>query len=1303
MGAPDAGCLTENTVMLFVEGSLGATELSAATAHIDRCSTCFFLVTEMAGCNDHLRRPEAPPTWAPPSSFEEYRLVRPLGSGSMGQVFLAHDTVLDRLVAVKFIRAGAPGAKARERFLGEARAIARLLHPNVVTIFRVGQVDDKPYLVSEFVRGQSLDALPAPVPWERLLRIAVGLARGLCAAHRRGVLHRDIKPANAIIAGDGEVKLLDFGLAKILDEADATPAPPSPEGERGGAPSLTATGALLGTPRYMAPEAWRGEPATVSTDIYSLGVLLYELASGHPPHTEPALGELRAAVLHRDAKPLSKAVPGIDPAFATLVDRCLLRDPAARLASSAELCQALEQIATPALRAKIPTGNPYRGLHPFEVEHRALFFGRGAEARAVVELLRAEPLVVVAGDSGVGKSSLCRAGVLALCQDGALGEGRTWSTARLLPGRHPLTALADALSPLLAQAPDALLDAARATPSAIGRALRARLGSNGGLVLFLDQAEELVTQGEATEAAILGEIVVHMGQRIPGVRVLLAARSDHLTRLAAVPGLADLLGRALYLLRPLQPAELREAVVGPARETQIRFESEALVDALCASNADAEGGLPLLQFALAELWEARDSERGVITASALDSIGGVSGALARHADGVLLALQPDQRTAAREILLRLVSGRGTRLSRPASELIHGAAAERAALEALVRARLLVAREAGPASSEGAVYEVAHEALINGWSTLRAWLDTAAEMRAARARIEAAATEWRRLGESAEALWSERQMADAQQAGLSAGDLQPREAAFLAASRRNARGRRLRRWGAAIGAPLLLLGVYGGFALRLQQRTDREIKARVNESERALEQARRKANEVERLRDRAFARFEAGDAEAGERAWSELKQPMAEARAAYQGASTALEQAVLLDSHRAPVRRRLAEVLYEQALLAEHDPNAEHKEGLIQRMATYDAEGELRRRLTAEARLTVDTRPKGAAVRVQRYEERGGARRPGAPLATGMTPGFERALEPGSYLVTLTAPGRATVRFPVSLRREERHAVTLDLPVATAIPNGFVYIPPGRFLIGSADEGLRDKISAEPLHESRTGAYLIGRTEVTMGQWIEYLHDLPEPERTQRRPQAGPTPAALALTEETPGHPVLHFRRAGQEYVAQSGAPLRYLGRDRRAEQDWLSLPVVGISFEDGQAYAAWLRRGGRVPGARLCDGREWERAARGADDRLYPHGDRLSPEDANYDETYGRNQLAFGPDEAGSHPDSDSPFGVADMSGNAWEWTTSTDAAHPIVYRGGSWYNDKISALIANRNYGEPTLRHVEIGLRICASAPPAE
>lgn len=355
--------------------------------------------------------PQARPA-APPSRVDEYQIICPLGSGAMGQVYQALDTVLGRPVAIKFLASESSTEQARERFLIEARAIARVQSPHVLSIYRVGVIGGRPYLAEEFLRGKSLDRMPLPLAWPKALNIAVQLARGLAAAHRQGVLHRDIKPANAMLTEDGTAKLLDFGLAKLnntLEEnyasaerlevgfrsapaLSATPpaetvdapgdsawpsagAPSAPQvlgpsrasasfarsqtlpgsgddqpaavvsGEHA-AKSLTLAGAILGTPVYMAPEAWRSEPASAATDVYSLGALIYELCAGHPPHDFKTQQEIYDAATTQNARPLAELVPGINPKFAAIVDRCLRRSPILRFPSGEELQKELEVLAT---------------------------------------------------------------------------------------------------------------------------------------------------------------------------------------------------------------------------------------------------------------------------------------------------------------------------------------------------------------------------------------------------------------------------------------------------------------------------------------------------------------------------------------------------------------------------------------------------------------------------------------------------------------------------------------------------------------------------------------------------------------------------------------------------------------------------------------------------------------------------------------------------------------------------------------------------------------------------------------------
>ncbi|XYH93223.1 formylglycine-generating enzyme family protein [Sorangium sp. So ce1128] len=195
---------------------------------------------------------------------------------------------------------------------------------------------------------------------------------------------------------------------------------------------------------------------------------------------------------------------------------------------------------------------------------------------------------------------------------------------------------------------------------------------------------------------------------------------------------------------------------------------------------------------------------------------------------------------------------------------------------------------------------------------------------------------------------------------------------------------------------------------------------------------------------------------------------------------------------------------------------------------------------------------------------------------------------------------------------------------------------------------------------------------------------------------------LELAQPAGGAFELLLKPTIEAYRAREGELLRYPGRAVRAAQDWRRFPVAAVSFEDASAYAAWLDRTGRVPGARLCTEAEWERAARGADDRVFPGGDRLEPDDANHDATYGRDPLGFGPDEVGAHPASASPFGVHDLAGNVFEWTVSADGSGEPVLRGGSWYENALTSVSSNREPSEPTLRDALVGARLCATPRPS-
>jgi serine/threonine protein kinase len=249
-----------------------------------------------------------------------YRLDHVAGHGGMATVFIAHDTVLDRTVAIKLLqhRRDETGV-IQERFEREARAEAKIVHPNVVSVHDIGESDDgRPFIVMDYVDGPSLQeivAAEAPLSSERVAAIGMGIARALAAAHAAGIVHRDVKPANVIVDGDGIPHLMDFGLARELHGED---------------PDLTAPGVLVGTAYYVAPEQARFGTASPAADLYSLGAVLYHALTGEPPFTGDGAFDVALRRFEEDPAELRVRVPAADPDLAALIHTLLARDPVER-------------------------------------------------------------------------------------------------------------------------------------------------------------------------------------------------------------------------------------------------------------------------------------------------------------------------------------------------------------------------------------------------------------------------------------------------------------------------------------------------------------------------------------------------------------------------------------------------------------------------------------------------------------------------------------------------------------------------------------------------------------------------------------------------------------------------------------------------------------------------------------------------------------------------------------------------------------------------------------------------------------
>ncbi|MEA2433522.1 MAG: eukaryotic-like serine/threonine-protein kinase [Actinomycetota bacterium] len=256
-----------------------------------------------------------------------YRLEKPIGRGGMAEVWCARDSRLDRSVAVKVLsHQFHDDPEWLVRFFSEAQSVARISHPNVVSVLDFGEFEERPYLVMEYAPGGSLaEFVGEPVLPERALEVVAEAASGAGAAHDAGLVHRDIKPGNILLTDDKRAKLADFGIAA---------------GE--GSERLTATGLAIGSPHYVSPEQASGRTATPRSDVYSLGVVLYELLTGRPPFDADNAMAIAIAHVEKAPEPPSKYVPGLDPAIDELALRALAKDPAARFANGHEFAAALE-------------------------------------------------------------------------------------------------------------------------------------------------------------------------------------------------------------------------------------------------------------------------------------------------------------------------------------------------------------------------------------------------------------------------------------------------------------------------------------------------------------------------------------------------------------------------------------------------------------------------------------------------------------------------------------------------------------------------------------------------------------------------------------------------------------------------------------------------------------------------------------------------------------------------------------------------------------------------------------------------
>ncbi len=770
-----AACPTEEVFVMALTGDLPAAQSSAFDQHVQLCAACASLLramggsaapipaTAVSGTHATLAAGSAPAVPAPTTTeigpgtrIHQYELIRELGRGGMGMVWAARDVKLGRRVAMKFLLDATRGVA--ERFLVEARATAHCSHDNIVIIHEVDEIGDTPYMVLELLEGQPLrDVIVgygpgAQLPASRVVELLLPVARALVRAHELGIVHRDLKPENVFVTPGGQVKVLDFGIAKARGAADHIRS----EGFAVGIGD-TRAGTLMGTLPYMSPEQMGGEEVDQRTDVWAFGIMMFEMLAGRHPIKERSLEGLFSVVTSPEPLPaVASIAPAIPSDIAAIVDGCLVKSAGARVASAAELVERLEaQLPGRSGRALADGESPFPGLTSFDEDDADRFFGRARDIANMTARVRERPLTGVIGPSGAGKSSFVRAGVGPTLK----ASGERWEIVTFRPGRQPLAALASVLQRF---APEVTPDRLRTEAGRAGAVLRTRARQlDGRILLFIDQLEELYTLVASAKErrAFTAALTAIADDPATPVRVVVSMRSDFLDRVAEDPRLTEELSRGLVFLPPPDRDGLREALTAPVALVGYHYESATVVDDMLDALAGTPGALPLLQFAAAKLWDARDRKQRLLTAASYAAIGGLSGALAAHADDVIAVMSAPARKLTQKMFRRLVTPERTRAIVELDDLVELAQVRddgMRVVDQLVAARLLVVQK----RDGGGTVELVHESLIERWPALHRWLEEDQEDAAYLAQLAAASKQWDGKGRAAGLLWRGEAMEEA---------------------------------------------------------------------------------------------------------------------------------------------------------------------------------------------------------------------------------------------------------------------------------------------------------------------------------------------------------------------------------------------------------------------------------------------------------------------------------------------------------------------------------------------------------------
>ncbi|HEU4611368.1 MAG TPA: protein kinase, partial [Kofleriaceae bacterium] len=790
--------------------------------------------------------------------------------------------------------------------------------------------------VLEYLEGKTLSQVLESKPGPRqFAELMLSVFRALERAHEHGIVHRDLKPSNIFVTDRGQVKVLDFGVARIFDpqgddaERAASAAgkdkrwdAQTPDGERNTYVTFSGGGTMVGTLPYMSPEQWGADAVDHQSDIWACGIMFWRALTGvHPAGTMNA-DKLRVRLTDLDTPlpSLGARDPSLPPELVAIVDRCLQKHKAERYQHASEVVADLQAYLAPKHERVGEDACPYRGLASFGEADAKYFFGRDSEIRSALAQLDIWPLLAVIGPSGVGKSSFVHAGLVPAVR----ASGGNWEVRVLRPGRQPLHGLAMTLDETIdtGLVPTDLVEQLREAPGLYGEHLRkAALRKQHKLLIVVDQLEELFTLSDNDEVrkTFLAALLAAADDAAAPVRVVLSMRADFLDRLAGHKHFLGELSRGLFFLSAPDHDNLRETLVRPAELAGYTFEDAWILEDMMQA-ATSKGALPLLQFAATRLWDARDRSRRKLTIAAYNQMGGVGGAFARHADEVAAAVPPQSQKLLRAIMTRLVTAEGTRAVVDKTELLElspdRAEVERI-LDQLVRARLILMHTD---AAEGTTVEIVHEVLIVEWPTLARWLEDSQSLRGFMQELRQATKQWHARGKRADLVWRGAMAQDAlATAKRHVLDLSAAEKEFLEATRAQiARGRRRRV--AAFTAVFLVLGVIiaGGafFTIKLAK-ANAEAQDALVEAKAARAQVQAQLDEVKAAQERrekaeAEAKLASEEAKAKAEEASKANAQVAQSQEDLAVANEALKKKVEEAEKANAVAQELARVAQENA-------------------------------------------------------------------------------------------------------------------------------------------------------------------------------------------------------------------------------------------------------------------------------------------------------------------------------------------------------------------------------------------------------